>query len=258
MNEGDLKKYIEFTKTLLGSLHGNDSYSWFFESFNNEIINKYFQKENTFSDTDKFNSITESDVSRIKAYMNFIDKKALNYGKIFYKSISNSTLKKELIKDYREMKIALKNDNTVEFGRRLSLQIESIFNYSLRQMDVHNLIINKLSYYKAVSPTWWNGKPFNFYQSFFRLNPMSNQIEPIDLSYVSFKTKSIFLSIHFNYKIAVTALDDIYFLRNKGSHRNQLTSQERLDLERILSNFDKNYSLYHKVLFDVLNGIKNI
>lgn len=258
MNEEDLRRYIAFTKSLLGQLHGNPEYSWFFESFNYEIVNSFFQNGNTPFVMDKFQNITESDVNRIKAYLNFIDRKASSYGKVFYSSIADDNLKRELIKDFKEMKIALKNDSFIEFGRMLSLQIENIFNYSLRQLDVHTLISNDLNYYQAVNPDWWNGNPFNFHQSFFRYNNRTNQHEPVELSYVAFKTKSIFLSIHFNYRIAVNALNDIYFLRNKGSHRDELTPEERSKLDQILTDFDKNYSLYHKLLFDIVNGIGNL
>jgi len=260
MNEEDLRRYIEFTKSLLGQLHGNLEYSWFFESFNMEIVNTYFQNGNSPITFDKFQSVTESDVSRIKAYLNFIDKKALNYGKVFYRNILDNNLKKELIADFKEMKIALKNDNLIEFGRRLSLQLENIFNFSLHNLDVHNLILSNPTFYRSVTPNWpkYRGKPFNFYNSFFKRNRSTNQDEPVELSRVSFNTKSIFLTIYFNYQVNTRNIKDIYFLRNKGSHRDQLSQNEQQRLDQILTEFDKNYSYYHKVLFDVVNGIPNI
>jgi hypothetical protein len=257
MNEEDLRKFIEFTKNLLTQLRGNTDYAWFFESFNLEVVNNFFQNGINTNGLDKFQSITESDVGRIKAYLRFIDKKALNYGKVFYQNISDNNLKGELIKDFKEMKVALKNENIIEFGRTLSLQIENIFNFSLRQLDVHNLILNDLAHYQAVRPPW-AANPFDFYKSFFKYNNAINQYEPLELSYVKFKTKSIFLSILFNYKVDVKALDDVYFLRNKGSHRDQLSDHEKQDLERIIADFDKNYSRYYKALFDIVNGIPNI
>lgn len=257
MNEEDLRKFIEFIKTLLTQLQGNNEYAWFFESFNIEIVNSFFQNGNNPIVLDKFQNVTDSDVNRIKAYLNFIDKNALKYGREFYRNINNGDLKKELIKDFKAMKIALKNENIIEFGRMLSLQIENIFNFSLRQLNVHNLILKNLAHYKALQPAC-AAKPFDFYKSFFRYNSITNQYEPLDLSYVNFKTKSIFLSIEFNYRVDVKALDDVYFLRNKGSHRDQLSQQEIVELERIISDFDKNYSRYHNVLYDILNGIPNI
>lgn len=257
MNEEDLRKFIEFTKTLLTQLQGNNQYAWFFESFNLEIVNSFFQNGTNTPSLDKFQSITESDVGRIKAYLSFIDKKALNYGKVFYQNISDNNLKAELIEDFKEMKVALKNENIIEFGRTLSLQIENIFNFSLRKLDVHNLILNNLGHYQALQPPW-AANPFDFCKSFFKYNNTTKQYEPLELSYVKFKTKSIFLSIEFNYKVDVKALDDVYFLRNKGSHRDQLSISEKQDLERIISDFDKNYSRYYKALFDIVNGIPNI
>jgi hypothetical protein len=103
MNEEDLRKFIEFTKNLLTQLHGNTDYAWFFESFNLEVVNNFFQNGINTNGLDKFQSITESDVGRIKAYLRFIDKKALNYGKEFYQNISDNNLKRELIKDFKEL-----------------------------------------------------------------------------------------------------------------------------------------------------------
>lgn len=260
MNEEDLRKYIEFTKSLLDYLQGNPEYSWFFESFNLEVVNTYFQNGNGPVDSNKLESITKSDVSRIKTYLNFIDRKAINYGKVFYQNISDNSLKNELIADFKEMKIALKNDNLIEFGRRLFLQLENIFNFSLSNLNVYNLISSAPMFYRSVTPNWPNyrGRPFNFYNSFFYQNRNTNQEEPVELSRVSFNTKSIFLSIHFNYQVNARNINDIYFLRNKGSHRYQLSPSDKQKLDRILSEFDKNYSFYYKVLFDVVNGIPNI
>lgn len=257
MNEKDLRKFIEFTKVLLLELHEKKEYDWFFKSFKLQIVNYFFTNDINTTSIDKFQNITESDIIRIKTYLNFIDKKAISYGKIFYQGIIDDTLRKELIKDFKEMKIALKNENIIEFGRTLSLQIENIFNYSLRKLDIHNLIQKNKSYYQAIKSPW-SGKPFDFYNSFFKFNKDTNQYEQLELSNVKFKIKSIFLSIEFNYKIDVKALEDIYFLRNKGSHRDQLTSSEKEDLTRIILDFDKNYSRYYKVLFDIVNGITNI
>ena len=260
MNEEDLRKFIEFTKTLLTQLHGNTDYAWFFESYNLEIVKSFFQNGTNTTGLDKFQSITESDVGRIKAYLSFIDKKALNYGKVFYQNISDNNLKAELIKDFKEMKIALKNDDIIEFGRRLSLQLENIFNFSLSSLDVQNLVSANAQQYRSVTPNWPNyrGTPFNFYNSFFSFSRNTNQHEPVELSRVRFKTKSIFLSIHFNYQVNAQNINQIYFLRNKGSHRDQLSQQDQQTLDQIISDFDKNYSFYHKVLFDVVNGIPNI
>jgi len=63
---------------------------------------------------------------------------------------------------------------------------------------------------------------------------------------------------YFNYSVNKFNIDDIYFLRNKGSHRGTLNEDEKNKLQSIFNDFDKNYSFYHKVLFDVVNGIKNI
>ncbi len=134
---------------------------------------------------------------------------------------------------FKEIKIALIHDDIIEFGRRLCLQVENIFNYSLSALNIHNLILGSLVYYQNLQP-FWAQRPFNFHQSFFDRNG-----HPVEISKVSFNTKSIFLTIHFNYRITVERLNELYFLRDIGSHRNQLTLQEIQDLENIKNSFDK-------------------
>jgi|GEM_PF-5003724 len=262
MNENDLKKFIAFTKDLLNSIKDKQEYAWFMELYKDEIANSFFNSQSipSIPITSKFDAITEQDIIRVKAYLNFIDKKAVNYGKEFYKNIIDNELRKSLIADFKEMKIALKNDDIIEFGRRLSLQLENIFNYSLSSLDVHTLISLNPQQYTSVIPDWqnYNGNPFNFYNSFFSFNRNTNQSEPVELSKVSFKTKSIFLSIHFNYQVNAKNINDLYFLRNIGSHRGQLNQHEIQQLNQIIKDFDKNFSYYYKVLFDVVNGIPNI
>jgi hypothetical protein len=256
-----LKKFIEFTKTLLAQMHGKNEYAWFFESFNLQIVNSFFRDGAITSGLYKFQSITESDIGRIKAYLSFIDKKALNYGKVFYQNISDNNLKGELIKDFKEMKVALKSDNIIEFGRRLSLQIENIYNYSLSKLNVHELINSNKDFYSKVPFNWSdNAKSYeyDFFKSFFYLDKEKNLFSPVELSKVSFNTKSVFLLFYFKFKVNKFNLDDIYFLRNKGSHRGDLSHDEKNKLQKIINDFDKNYSYYHKVLFDIVNGVQNI
>lgn len=262
MNENDLKKFIAFTKDLLNSIKDKQEYAWFIELYKEEIANSFFNSQSISSIpiTTKFDAITEKDIIRVKSYLNFIDRKAINYGKEFYKNIIDKELRETLIDDFKEMKIAIKDDNIIEFGRRLCLQAENIFNFSLKSLNVHTLISGNQQHYRSVRPNWnnWNGNPFNFYNSFFSINRTTNQPEPVEISKVSFNTKSIFLSIHFNYQVNVRNINDLYFLRNKGSHRDQLSQQETQQLNQLIKDFDKNYSFYYKVLFDVVNGIQNI
>lgn len=261
MKEEDLRKFIEFTKSLLTQLQGNNDYAWFLESFKIEIVNSFFQNGTNPIGLDKFQSITESDISRIKAYLTFIDKNAIRYGNEFYRDIVEDNLKKELVRDFKAMKIALKNEDIVEFGRRLSLQIENIYNFSLSKLNVHDLINSNKEFYSKV-PFKWSERAksydYNFFKSFYFFNKEIKDYSPVELSKVSFNTKSVFLMFYFKYEINKFNLDDIYFLRNKGSHRGELTENEKNKLQTIINDFDKKYSYYHKVLFDIVNGIPNI
>lgn len=258
MNDANLKKFVNFTKDLLESKKDNPEFSWFIESFQKEIVDKFFKNITYTSEIDKFKDITESDIGRVKSYLNFIDRKAYNYGRVFYKDIKDDNLKKELIDDFRKMKIALKEDNIVEFGRQATIQLERIFNHSLYSLDVHNLILNDRNKYERLKFNEKSTSIYNMVNNFFDSNNYTNTLKPRELSRVSFTIKSIFLTIHFKYFIEIEDMNDLYFLRNKGSHGENISQDDLNKLNLIINNFDKNYSYYHKVLFDVVNGIKNI
>lgn len=263
MNDSDLKKFIMFTKDLLESMKGKVEYTWFIELFQKEIFGSnlftcQFPNESLHN---KFDSITELDIQRIKSYLNFIDRKAVNYGRVFYKHIINEELRNNLIADFKEMKIALKQDDIIEFGRRLCLQIENIYNASLNNLDVHQTIENDKEYYGKINFRWSEkAKSFDydFYKSFFSFDKDKKTMVPNELSKVSFNTKSVFLCHHFEFSLNKSNIDDISFLRNKGSHRDKLSEEDLGKLTKILSRFDNNYSYYYKLLLDVINGIKNI
>lgn len=263
MNENDLKKYISFTKDILKSVKENQEYSWFIEMFRKEIVNDFFNNQNKIStaQTNKFDIITEQDVRRVKAYLNFIDRKAINFGNEFYGDIKDLKLKKTLVADFKEMKVAIANNDIIEFGRRMSLQIENIYNASLSNLDVHKLIKSNKSFYSKVS-FQWNAKAniydYDFTKSFFNFDKKKGETLPVELSRISFNTKSVFLLNHFNFIVNKFNIDDIYFLRNKGSHRDKLTEKESEKLKMIFTRFDSTYSFYYKVLFEIKNKITNI
>ncbi len=263
MNDNDLKKYVSFTKDILNYVKDNQEYSWFIEMFRNEIVNNFFNNQNGIStaQTNKFDIISEQDVRRVKAYLNFIDRKAINYGKEFYGDIKELKLKKTLITDFKEMKVAIANNDIIEFGRRMSLQIENIYNASLTSLDVHKLIKSNKPFYSKVSFQWSpkaNIYNYDFTKSFLYFDIKEGKTLPVELSRVSFNTKSVFLLNHFNFIVNKFNIDDIYFLRNKGSHRDKLTEEESEKLKRIFTCFDRNYSFYYKVLLEIKNKITNI
>jgi hypothetical protein len=263
MNESNLKKFVEFTKDLLNSVKDNPEYSWFVDLFNSEIINGIFKLQNTPLNpiANKFDAITEQDINRVKSYLNFIDRKAINYGKEFYKDIVDNALRRDLINDFKDMKIALINDDIIEFGRKLSLQIENMYNASLTNISVHKLINENKALYSKIPFKWSemsNSYDYDFYKSFFYYDKEKRDMMPVELSKISFNTKSVFLLNYFNFKVNKSNLDDIYFLRNKGSHRDRLSEIDTEKLNKIFNRFDGNYSYYHKVLYEIKNNIKNI
>lgn len=257
MEDSDLKDYIDFSKKLLYNVQNSQNKNWFNTLFKKEIINRFFKNQNENNQFDKFNSLTENDVLRIKAYLNFIDRKAQTKGKIFYDNISNEKLKIELIKDFKEMQIVLKNDDVKEFGRFVFMQIENMFNFSLKDLNVYKKIDSNKEYYMSVKPKWWNYDPINFYDSFFYYDKKIMDYKEKNITYVPFKTKSLFLCYYFDFKINPYILSKVTSLRNMSSHR-IIDDETNSELQKIVSSFDEDYSDYYKLLETIRVNITNI
>lgn len=250
MTEKKLKKFIEITEDLFASIQEKEDNSWFFPLYEKQIVNRFFSLRQSNGSFRKFDSISEKDVLRIKKHLNFIDRQAAKSGRLFYQEVTNCQLQKTLVEHYKEMKIALKQENFLEFGRRACLQVECMFNFALNKLDAHALVAGDIALFSSFQPDWAH-KPYNFYRAFF-----DGEGQPRTLSAVSFILKSIFLSIYFEYFVDGRHLKDLYFLRNKCSHEGPLFADEVERLEQIQVNFDANYTSYHKVLHDVLQGLK--
>src|SRR5690606_28750063 len=142
MNEEDLRKFIEFTKTLLTQLQGQNEYAWFFESFNLEIVNSFFQNGN--------NQLVSfyNDIKRTRYFLKHIDKNDWLEGFKYFENIIIPELKMELIKDFKEMKIADRTNDIIEYTRRLVMQLENCLNTVIEIENAHEKIVSNPTQYQ--------------------------------------------------------------------------------------------------------------
>jgi hypothetical protein len=81
-----------------------------------------------------------TDIKRTKFYLKNIDKTLQNEGFRVYKKVKEVTLRKQLIQDYREMRIAFINNDLLEYGRRMSLQLERCFDHVVTVLNGWELV----------------------------------------------------------------------------------------------------------------------
>jgi hypothetical protein len=247
----NLENLIEILKLLI-EIEENE---WFKDRLHKEVFLKYYPLCPT---TDAKGLLKDEEVSRIRAYMHLIDKKYLNYGGIFYKKIKDQALRKELIADFRNMKIAQKNDDIISFGRYMGLQLENCYNFVLNKIDVWSKILQDPQYYKAI-PSKIHGKPpIDFYNSFISFDRNTKRETNKKIEGISLPTRAFFCHIEYGYSLNPNKISDIYFLRNIGSHRGQLSVSDESRLQTILQGFDKNSSAYYSNFEAIVNGLTDL
>ena len=132
MEKKNLLMLIEYIDEL-SHLPGNQ---WFHDKLKSKFESE--AKSEVYINEDAHEIINE--LKRSKYYLKSIDrniwKEALNY----YSSILYTDLKLELIQDYKEMKIADKSDDIIEFTRRIVMQLENCLNAICVLLKSHELI----------------------------------------------------------------------------------------------------------------------
>lgn len=246
------KENLEKLLKLLPHLIDLNENEWFKKRLYNEVLIKYYPQNSVYR-VDEDSLLRDDEVNRIRAYMKLIDKKALNYGKVFYKDIKDSQLKKQLVSDFRLMKIALRGDDILEFGKFMAMQLENVYNYSLRKIDVCTQVKNNPNLYKAYPNPNKPTQPYNIFDNFVDKNNNDKKLESISL-----KSRGFFCQLYYKIKVYYPALDDIYFLRNKASHRGPSTPEDLNRLREIFDDFDIQYSNYFKNFEKLMRGLTDL
>src|SRR5690606_25115191 len=131
---GENQKYIELFTALIKHIDEKNGNSEFSSSLIRSI-----QTSNKFHHSDLNTEIIAllGDIKRTKYFLKNIDKNDWIEGFKYYDKISFPELKMELVKDFKEMKIAEKQNDLLEFGRHLSLQLENALNTVIEILNGH-------------------------------------------------------------------------------------------------------------------------
>jgi hypothetical protein len=190
-------------------------------------------------------NVLHQDLRRTKSFLKYIDGQYWREGFNFYKKIKDSDLKITLTSDFKEMKIAENENNILEYVRRLILQLENIFNCLISKFDAHTVIINNPNVYKDNHNNLIEGK-----YSFF-----NDDKSPKHLKDISLPTKLFWVKTYFNINYTYKVWNDLTFLRNKASHRENLREEDKNKLEQIENDWDVNKTEYNKFFNSVIKQL---
>lgn len=228
------------------------------EWFRDELTKKF--SNNTASKGNSGLDVLIDDIKRTKLYLKNIDKSLQCEGFKFYKNIKDIDLKKQLVSDYKEMKISFINNDILEYGRRMALQMERCFDFAISVVNGWE-IVNCDSKYNEISiPSGKFEQKVRVKSGFYKpdFNNKSILLKK-DVSEIEFKVKAAFCGLFYqiNFFSQWSNLNDIYFLRNKASH-GSVTTKDLDRLNKIIEGFAEKNGFYHKMFCSFVNPLKDI
>jgi hypothetical protein len=226
MEKKSLLKLIEYIDEL-SHLPGNQ---WFHDKLKSKFESK--TKSEVHINEDAHELINE--LKRSKYYLKSIDrniwKEALNY----YSSILYTDLKLELIHDYKEMKIADKSDDIIEYTRRIVMQLENCLNAICILLKSHELIKVSPENYRNNSTDLLKGE-----FSFFNSDGSAKQ-----LSKISIQSKIYFAKQYYDIRYSYSDMSQMITIRNKSSHRGEYSEREKEIIDEAKKNIAAKKSSY--------------
>lgn len=244
------EKYLQLFTALIKHIDEKNGNSEFSSSLINAI-----KSSNELSKSDLNTEIITliNDIKRTKYFLKTIDKNDWIEGFKYYEKIRFPELKMELVKDFKEMKIAERQNDILEFGRYLSLQLENGLNTVIEILNGHELVNREPGKYKSKFYDLKNGS-----FSFFQLNKETKQMENKEIKSISFLSKVFFAETYYGFKVFWTPINEIIALRNKASHRGKENERETVIIENAKANLTLKKSEYFKEFDKIINGLKDL
>ncbi len=230
------KESLEKLLLLIDEICSQEEYLWFKE--------RLLKKNSKNINVSELNELHQ-DLRRTKSFLKYIDGQHWREGFNFYNKIKDSNFKITLTSDYKEMKIAEIENNKLEYVRRLILQLENIFNYLITKFDAYTVIIDNPDIYRDNYNNLLEGK-----YAFFNEDKSPRSLKNISLPSKLFWIKTYF-NINYNYKV----WNDLTFLRNKASHRENLIGDEKNKFEQIENDWEINKIEYNKFFNSVVKQL---
>lgn len=219
---------IEFSTQLINQLHKSvDSQ---FSELNTQLVSLY------------------TDIKRTKLFLKHIDKNDWLEGLKYYRNIKFPELKIELIKDFKEMKIADRNNEIIEYTRRLVMQLENCANTVIEAVDAHDEIIVNESRYQDDHNNLRKGQ-----YSFFSEGDIPKEIKDIPL-----RSKLYFVQQFYQFKYYWKPVNEMIKIRNKASHRGEISSQEQEIIDNAKNNVIQKKAEYFTEYNKIIKELKDL
>jgi hypothetical protein len=238
------KESLEKLLVLIDVISKEEGNEWFLEE-----LHRKFNNFNQIIDTKRTSNLFEliDDIKRTKYFLKSIDKTYWIEGLYYYSKINDPTLRIELVNDFKEMKIADKQNDIIEFTRRLVMQLENCLNAICLIVDAAKIILSTPERFIDDKNNLKEGK-FSFFD-----NVGAKQLHLIPIT-----SKLYFVKKYYNFNYTYGTLDEMIKIRNKSSHRGELSESER----NILNNAKKKYmekkTLYFKTYNDIFLNLNDL
>ena len=239
-----IEEYTEFFMLMLEQAN---------KEFNNdEFITKFavaFSEKIKIKSDLKINEVNRfyEEIKRTRYFLKHIDKEAWIEGLNYYSKIKIPELKIELAKDFKEMKIADKSDEIIEYARRLVMQLENSINSVIENVDAWSVIQANPNNYRDNYNNLLIG---NF--SFF------NNGQKRELKDISLPSKLFFVKQFYNFKYFWQPIDEMIKIRNKASHRGEITVQEQQILDNARNNVTSKKSEYFTAFDNIIKNLADL
>ena len=240
-----IEEYTEFFMLMLEQAN---------KEFNNdEFITKFavaFSEKIKIKSDLKINEVNSfyEEIKRTRYFLKHIDKEAWIEGLNYYSKVKIPELKIELAKDFKEMKIADKSDEIIEYARRLVMQLENSINSVIEIVDAWSVIQANPNNYKDN----YNNSLIGNYSFFF------NNGKRKELKDISLPSKLFFVKQFYNFKYFWQPIDEMIKIRNKASHRGEISIQEQQILDNARNNVTSKKSEYFNAFDNVIKNLADL
>lgn len=237
------KKYIELFTALIQHIDAKNCNN----EFSSELIAKLQGSGNTnIPELNNYLVSFYNDIKRTRYFLKHIDKNDWLEGFKYFEKVIIPELKMELVKDFKEMKIADRTNDIVEYTRRLVMQLENCLNTVIEIENAHEKILSHPTQYQDNYNNLRLGK-----YSFFNDNDTPKELKDISLSSKLYFTKQYYGFIY-NFKL----IDEMIKIRNKASHRGKISNQEQIVMDNAKNNVSQKKAEYFGEFDKIVKQLK--
>lgn len=239
------KKHLDMFLTLIEKIDKDNGNNWFSASLLETLSNKTSVEVNIISA--EINEL-HSDIKRTKYFLRHIDRTGWLEGFQYYGKIKIPELKIELVKDFKEMKIADMENDIIEFTRRLVMQLENSINCLIELIDAYAIIQKEPANFQDRYNDLHRGD-----YSFFSINGKKRELKEISLP-----SKIYFAKQYYSFNYYWKDFDEMVKIRNKSSHRGPMSDKEEEIVENALKNPTQKKVDYFKVFDTIMKNLKDL